>query len=398
MELLLKKIAEILQLTDFGMVCNFKDKPPLSSYISTRWYRAPEVMLTYGYYGPPVDIWALGCIFYEILTLKPLFPGENQTDQLNKIHSVLGSPSKDVLRRLKHLDTSIAFQTKKGTGLHSLAILSGDGMDIWRKMLEYRADLRINAFQMFEHSYFDSLRSSKSKSMILHEDRILAKAKSNICLSRKLEASETKMKERLWGMNSDEPSINKLLPALESLQIDRSKSRTSSICSNDDSICSLEIVEPGAYQITSDELPIFSISSMSPTSRSLSPVMADQMCISPVDFSDFDDDDEECSDDLSTDNPDRMLLNDIHALIGTPDEKNDRRLLNLETIFEDVFLETPPKRKQMTPQQYERKRYSFESISRYVKDQQKFEYCSEDYEAFSVSSECTNMEQNKPDL
>ncbi|XP_037031967.1 uncharacterized protein LOC119071235 [Bradysia coprophila] len=197
----------------------------------------------------------------------------------------------------------------------------------------------------------------------------------------------------------DEPSINNvLLPALESLQIDRSKSRTSSICSNDDSICSLEIVEPGAYQITSDELPIFSISSMSPTSRSLSPVMADQMCISPVDFSDFDDEDEECSDDLSTDNPDRMLLNDIHALIGTPDEKNDRRLLNLETIFEDVFLETPPKRKQLTPQQYERKRYSFESISRYVKDQQKFEYCSGDYEALSVNSECTNMEQNKPDL
>ncbi|XP_037031747.1 MAPK/MAK/MRK overlapping kinase-like isoform X2 [Bradysia coprophila] len=194
--------AEILQLTDFGMVCNFNDKPPLSSYISTRWYRAPEVMLTYGYYGPPVDIWALGCIFYEILTLKPLFPGENQTDQLNKIHSALGSPSKDVLRRLKHLDSSVVFQAKKGTGLHSLAMLSGDGMDIWRKMLEYRADLRINAFQMFEHSYFDSLRSSKSKSMILHEDRILGKAKSNICLSRKLQASETKMKERLWGMNS----------------------------------------------------------------------------------------------------------------------------------------------------------------------------------------------------
>lgn len=126
--------------------------------------------------------------------------------------------------------------------------------------------------------------------------------------------------------------------------------------------------------------------------------MADQMCISPVDFSDFDDEDGECSDDLSTDNPDRMLLNDIHALIGTPDEKSDRRLLNLETIFEDVFLETPPKRKQLTPQQYERKRYSFESISKYVKDQQKFDYCNGNYEPFSVNSECTKMEQTKPDL
>lgn len=199
----------------------------------------------------------------------------------------------------------------------------------------------------------------------------------------------------------DDPSIsNALIPALESLQIDQSESRTSSICSNDnDSICSLELVESAAYQITSDELPIFSISSMSPTSRSLSPVMADdQMCISPVDFSDFDDADEECNGDLSTDNPDRMLLNDIHALIGTPDEKNDRRLLNLETIFEDVFLETPPKRKQLTQQQYERKRYSFESISRYVKDQQKFDFCGGDYEAFSSNSDCVKMEQTKADL
>lgn len=149
------------------MVCNFSEKPPLSCYISTRWYRAPEVILTHGYYGPPVDVWALGCIFYEILTLRPLFPGETQTDQLNKIHNVIGSPSKDVLRRMKHAN-NIVFQAKKGTGLHCLLpMLSGDGMDIWRRSLEYRSDLRINAFQMFEHCYFDSLRWGMSyKEMI----------------------------------------------------------------------------------------------------------------------------------------------------------------------------------------------------------------------------------------
>lgn len=142
------------------MVCSFSEKPPLSTYISTRWYRAPEAMLTMGFYGPPVDIWAVGCIFYEILTLKPLFPGENQPDQLSKIHHVLGSPSKDALKRMKHLNANVVFPPKKGTGLHCLMpMLSGDGMDIWRKTLEYRSDLRINAFQMFEHSYFNSLRS-----------------------------------------------------------------------------------------------------------------------------------------------------------------------------------------------------------------------------------------------
>jgi len=197
---------------------------------------------------------------------------------------------------------------------------------------------------------------------------------------------------------SEDTSIsNILIPALDSLQIDRPKSRDSSICSNDDSFCSLEIAEPSIlpFQITSDELPIFSISSLSPTCRSLSPVMADQMCISPVDFADSDE--EDYSDDLSVDNQDRMLLNDIHALIGTPDEKNDRRLLNLETIFEDVFLETPPKRKHLTPQQYERKRFSFDNISRYVRDQQQFDYCNGNYDHVDVDSECLNMEENKQD-
>ncbi|KAJ6633877.1 MAPK/MAK/MRK overlapping kinase [Pseudolycoriella hygida] len=151
--------AEVLQLTDFGMVCSFREKPPLTSYISTRWYRAPEVILTYGWYGPPVDIWALGCIFYEILTLKPLFPGEDQEDQLNKIHTVLGSPSKDVLKRMEYFNYDLQFSTRRGSGLHYLLpTISGDGMDIWRKSLEYRSDLRISAFRMFEHSYFDSLR------------------------------------------------------------------------------------------------------------------------------------------------------------------------------------------------------------------------------------------------
>lgn len=141
------------------MVCNFNEKPPLSTYISTRWYRAPEVILTNGFYGPPIDVWALGCIFYEILTLKPLFPGESQLDQLNKIHNIIGSPSKDVLKRFKYLNSDIMFPAKKGSGLHSLLpMLSGDGMDILRKSLEYRFDLRINIFQMFEHSYFDSLK------------------------------------------------------------------------------------------------------------------------------------------------------------------------------------------------------------------------------------------------
>ena len=51
-------------------------------YISTRWYRPPECLLTEGRYGYKMDLWAAGCVMYELATLKPLFPGSNELDQV----------------------------------------------------------------------------------------------------------------------------------------------------------------------------------------------------------------------------------------------------------------------------------------------------------------------------
>lgn len=76
-------------------------RPPYTEYISTRWYRSPECLLTTGYYGPKMDIWALGCVYYEILELKPLFPGTDEIDQIFKIHNVLGSPHPRLITRLR---------------------------------------------------------------------------------------------------------------------------------------------------------------------------------------------------------------------------------------------------------------------------------------------------------
>ena len=62
----------------------------------TLWYRPPELLLGAPTYSHPLDMWALGCIFAEILTGgKPLFPGQGEIDQINKIFSVLGSPTED---------------------------------------------------------------------------------------------------------------------------------------------------------------------------------------------------------------------------------------------------------------------------------------------------------------
>lgn len=90
-----------LKLADFGSCRGIYSKQPYTEYISTRWYRAPECLLTDGYYSYKMDIWGVGCVFYEIVTNRPLFPGKDEVDQVAKIHAVLGTPSASVLAAFK---------------------------------------------------------------------------------------------------------------------------------------------------------------------------------------------------------------------------------------------------------------------------------------------------------
>lgn len=84
--------GETIKLADLGSCRGLYNKPPLTEYISTRWYRAPECLMTDGHYGYKMDIWGVGCVFFEVLSLYPLFPGENELDQIHKIHNILGTP------------------------------------------------------------------------------------------------------------------------------------------------------------------------------------------------------------------------------------------------------------------------------------------------------------------
>ena len=73
-----------VKLADLGSCKGMYSKPPFTEYISTRWYRSPECLLTDGYYNYKMDIWGLGCVFFELLTLTPLFPGDDE-DKEGKI-------------------------------------------------------------------------------------------------------------------------------------------------------------------------------------------------------------------------------------------------------------------------------------------------------------------------
>lgn len=89
--------GDYIKLADLGSCRGIKNLPPLTEYISTRWYRAPECLLTDGHYGYKMDIWGVGCVMFEILSLFPLFPGKDELDQVHRIHNIMGTPKQDVL-------------------------------------------------------------------------------------------------------------------------------------------------------------------------------------------------------------------------------------------------------------------------------------------------------------
>ena len=79
----------ILKVGDFGLAREYGS--PLKAYtpvVVTLWYRAPELLLGCKEYSTPIDIWSVGCIFGELLTLEPVFQGKFEADQVNKIFKV----------------------------------------------------------------------------------------------------------------------------------------------------------------------------------------------------------------------------------------------------------------------------------------------------------------------
>jgi renal tumor antigen len=151
---------DMLKLADLGSSRSFDDDQPFSDYISTRWYRSPECLMTSGFYSHKMDIWATGCVFYELMTLVPLFPGKNELDQINRIHNILGTPSEDILVQFKslcrkgHMD-NVVFPTNKGTGFgRRLSHCSPELVQYVSELLTYDANKRPTASQALVHPFF----------------------------------------------------------------------------------------------------------------------------------------------------------------------------------------------------------------------------------------------------
>ena len=174
-----------VKLADLGSCKGIYSKPPFTEYISTRWYRSPECLLTDGYYNYKMDIWGLGCVFFEILTLAPLFPGDDEIDEVNKINYIIGSPSEELFQKfIKNSAHSneLKFEYQKGIGIQRyLTHVSPKVVDLINKMLEYDPDKRLTAKECLNHEYFkdlveQDLKMTKMSQMNFYQNSLLMKS------------------------------------------------------------------------------------------------------------------------------------------------------------------------------------------------------------------------------
>ncbi|AAW45506.1 hypothetical protein CNBH0400 [Cryptococcus deneoformans B-3501A] len=155
-----------LKICDFGLARGFQPGAVqtdqgqagfMTEYVATRWYRAPEIMLSFANYTSSIDMWSVGCILAELLGGKPIFKGEDYVDQLNKILNLLGTPTEDTLRRVgspRAQDYIRSLPIKPRVKFETLyPNASPLALDLLSKLLTFDPAKRYGCEEALEHQY-----------------------------------------------------------------------------------------------------------------------------------------------------------------------------------------------------------------------------------------------------
>lgn len=145
-----------LKLADFGLarLIGSPDRR-YTNQVFARWYRAPELFFGASLYGFNVDIWAVGCVFAELLLRQPWFPGGSDIDQLGRIFAALGTPTESNWPGVSNLPQYLEFTPSEGQGIRAIfPKASEDALDLLGQMMRLNPSDRITAEDALHHRYF----------------------------------------------------------------------------------------------------------------------------------------------------------------------------------------------------------------------------------------------------
>mmetsp|Transcript_54438 Transcript_54438/g.127073 ORF Transcript_54438/g.127073 Transcript_54438/m.127073 type:complete len:496 (-) Transcript_54438:240-1727(-) len=162
--------GDVVKLADFGLAREIRARPPFTDYVSTRWYRAPEVLLRSSSYNSPIDMWAVGAILAELYTFRPLFPGSSESDQLYKVCSVMGTPTKDHWQEGHQLAGKIGFRFPQfvPTSLQVIVPQAGkEAIDLMYSVMKWDPSLRHSTSKCLSHKYFETCTEPQQSSAVV---------------------------------------------------------------------------------------------------------------------------------------------------------------------------------------------------------------------------------------
>lgn len=155
-----------LKICDFGLarpvIGDMKvSTSQMTDYVATRWYRAPELLLTYKTYTAAMDVWSVGCIFGELLLRKPLLPGTDANQQLEIIFNLIGTPSADDIKKIPHprsREKVTRMLPRHGKDLSTVfRDANPHALDLLRRLLTFDPEKRISVEQALCHPYLEGL-------------------------------------------------------------------------------------------------------------------------------------------------------------------------------------------------------------------------------------------------
>ena len=168
-----------LKLCDFGFARKItldeknNNIDAMTDYVATRWYRSPELLLSNGIYGPEVDYWAIGCIMGELADGNPMFPGENEVDQLECIIKVLGNLPQDLVNMFYEnpiYNGKELFKVNNRTESlerRYMGKLGPTAIDFLKGLLQLDPNKRLNDETVFKHNYFACFMKEPENQYIL---------------------------------------------------------------------------------------------------------------------------------------------------------------------------------------------------------------------------------------
>mmetsp|Transcript_63192 Transcript_63192/g.175240 ORF Transcript_63192/g.175240 Transcript_63192/m.175240 type:complete len:402 (-) Transcript_63192:156-1361(-) len=154
-----------LKICDFGLArVRFSEKEwvcPMTEYVCTRWYRAPEVLCSWTDYSGAIDIWSIGCILAEMQMRTALFPGHNTQHQLDLIIGLLGSPDSQELMKIPNEKCRKFIKSLPKTPGKAFsevfASMSPEALDLLSQMLRWDPKSRITVQEAIQNTYLEQL-------------------------------------------------------------------------------------------------------------------------------------------------------------------------------------------------------------------------------------------------